>query len=84
MPSFMYRWGQLVWVCWLAAFIISFGVFETWALLTKGLSLSMFTWQLSEAWPPIIFICGMMAGGLAVHFWWHWSPPSTGLKGVGG
>lgn len=85
MQTFMSRWGQVVWVCWLVSFILTFGIFETWALLTKGLTLSMFTWHVSEQWPPIIWLCGVLAGGLAVHFWWHWNPPTTGqLGGTGG
>jgi lipoprotein signal peptidase len=73
------------WIGWLAAFALTFTVFETIALTNNGLTLSMFTWHASEAWPPLIFIDGIVIGGLAVHFWWHWSPPSTGqLGGMGG
>jgi hypothetical protein len=85
MSDLMAKHGAIVWTAWLVGFVASFAVFETWALLTKGLTLSMFTWVLSENWPPIIFICGLLAGGLAVHFWWHWAPPSIGpLGGAGG
>ena len=85
MSTFMSNWGWLVWTSWLGFFVASFAVFEAWALATKGLTLSMFTWHISESWPPIIFVAGMMAGGLAVHFWWHWNPPSSGqLGGTGG
>lgn len=85
MSGFMSHWGQIVWVCWLILFIVTFAIFETWALLTNGLTLSMFTWHVSEEWPPIIWLCGVLAGGLAVHFWWHWAPPTIGqLGGTGG
>jgi hypothetical protein len=85
MIALMSKYGAIVWTAWLVSLVVSFAVFETWALLTKGLTLSMFTWIASEHWPPIIFICGLLAGGLAVHFWWHWAPPSIGpLGGTGG
>lgn len=78
--------AHLVWI-WpilLASWVVSFAIFETIALMNNGLTLSMFTWHVSEAWPPIIWICGVLVGGLAVHFWWHWNPPSTGQLGGGG
>lgn len=74
-----------IWPALLLSWILSFALFETIALMNKGLTLSMFTWQVSEAWPPIIWLCGVLVGGLAVHFWWHWNPPTTGqLGGVAG
>ena len=74
-----------VWPAWLLFLVASFAVFEGIALAYKGLTLSMFTWHLSEEWPPLIWLCGVLVGGLAVHFWWHWSPPSIGqLGGTGG
>lgn len=79
--------SHLVWV-WpllLLSWIAEFAFFEGLALSRGGLSLSMFTWHVSENWPPIIWICGALCGGLAVHFWWHWNPPSIGqLGGAGG
>lgn len=74
-----------IWTAWLCSFVGLFALFETIALMHKGLTLSMYTWIVSEHWPPIIFICGFLAGGLCVHFWWHWNPPSIGtLGGVNG
>lgn len=85
MSTFMSTWGVVVWTAWLAFFATSFTVFEAWALMTKGLSLSQYTWHLSEEWPPIIFIDGFLIGLLVAHFWWHWNPPSIGqLGGTGG
>ena len=75
----------ILWTAWLLFFVASFAVFETWAMSTGGTSLSLFTWQISQAWPPLIWLLGVVAGGLAVHFWWHWSPPNDGsLGGTGG
>lgn len=59
-----------VWTAWLVALVISFAVFEGWALRTGRTTLSRFTWNLSKAWPPLPWVCGVIAGGLAVHFWW--------------
>lgn len=66
-----------IWPLVLLSWIVSFAFFEIVALRYGGLTLSMFTWQLSEKWPPIIWLAGVLAGGLAVHFWWHWAPPGN-------
>jgi hypothetical protein len=63
-----------VWAGWLAVLVVSFGIFEGYALATGRKTLSRFTWNLTKAWPPLPFVCGLVAGGLAVHFWWHWCP----------
>lgn len=74
-----------VWTGWLLLLVLSFAILEGIALAKHGLTLSMYTWHLSEQWPPLIWVCGVLVGGLAVHFWWHWNPPSTGqLGGTGG
>ena len=73
-----------IWPLLLLSWIIEFAVFESIALAKNGLTLSMFTWHLSERWPLIIWICGVLVGGLAVHFWWRWAPPSIGQLGGGG
>lgn len=45
-------------------------------------TLSRAIWSLGQKWPLSIFIMGMFAGGLAVHFFWNWCPalmpPGTG------
>lgn len=66
-----------IWPAFLASWVVVFGVLETIAMLNKGLTLSMWTWHLSEEWPLFTFLCGLVAGGLAVHFWWHWAPPDS-------
>lgn len=78
--------NHLVWI-WpilLLSWIVEFALFEGIALGKGGLTLSMFTWHVSEKWPPIIWICGVLVGGLSVHFWWRWSPPTIGQLGGGG
>lgn len=59
-----------VWAGWLLFLVVSFAVFEGWALMMDRATLSRFVWTLSKAWPPLPFVCGLIAGGLAVHFWW--------------
>lgn len=59
-----------VWVGWLIFLIVSFAIFEGYAIKTGRQTLSRTVWIWSKAWPPLPFICGLIAGGLAVHFWW--------------
>jgi hypothetical protein len=63
-----------VWLGWLFAFAVSFAAIEGWAIHRGQTTLSRFTWTISQAWPPLPFVLGLIAGGLAVHFWWHWCP----------
>lgn len=63
-----------VWLAWILVTAIAFACFEGYALATDRTTLSRFTWNASQAWPPLPFICGLVVGGLAVHFWWHWCP----------
>ncbi len=62
-----------MWTGWLLFLIVSFAVFEALAW-NNGITLSRYVWEISRDWPLIIFIAGSLSGGLAVHFWWHWSP----------
>lgn len=73
----------LIWTAWLLALIGSFAVLEGWALATKGLSLSRFTAIVSLHWPLMPWVCGVLVGGLAVHFWWHWDPHLPGSASGG-
>ncbi len=74
-----------IWPALLLSWVVEFAIFEGIAVYKDGLTLSMFTWHLSEKWPLIIWLCGVLVGALAVHFWWHWAPPDLGqLDGTGG
>ena len=73
------RWF-LVWAIWLATIAATFGVLEAMAW-NNGVTLSRFVWDLGEAWPLFIWLCGALTGGLAVHFWWHWSPSGSKSEG---
>jgi hypothetical protein len=67
----MDRLTVLVWVSWLLAVVISFGVLEAMALNThRWETLSHFVWEVSAAFPLINVVYGMIFGGLAVHFFW--------------
>lgn len=60
----------LVWTLWLLFLIVSFGCFEAYAIKTSRTTLSRYVWTASKAFPLLPFIAGLLAGGLAVHFWW--------------
>jgi len=48
-------------------------------------TLSSFIYLMGSKWPLSIFLMGMLCGGLAVHFFWHWCPAgsiSTGMLTV--
>lgn len=71
----------IVWIllglAWLAAFIF----FEVRALRDpknpKRMTLSRFVFTVGAKFPLSIFLMGMVVGGLAVHFFWHWCPPGS-------
>lgn len=74
-------WWYVGWTALNLAWVIGFAVLEGWAIKKGGLTLSMYTWILSQAWGPMPFVLGLIVGGLAVHFYWHWMPP--GARSVG-
>lgn len=61
--------------------LIAIAAGETYALRTGKTTFSRFLWRMSLAWMPIVFLVGMVVGGLAVHILWPWCP-QQGL-GVG-
>lgn len=65
---------SLFWTIWLLGLLLVFAVGETWALRKGKLTLSRWTWQASQQFPLILVFYGMIFGGLAVHFFWHWCP----------
>ena len=79
MPDSTFPW---IWFGWLMLFVVSFAIIEGIAIARGKTTLSRFTVVTTTAFPPLIFILGAIAGGLAVHFWWHWCP--TGIPGQGG
>ena len=66
------------WGLWLLAIAASFAVAEGFALAHGGTTFSAFMFNTQKAWPLCEFLWGMLMGGLAVHFYWHWlGPPGT-------
>ncbi len=59
-----------VWVGWLIFLVVSFGVFEAWALVTNRWTLSRTVWQITAGWPPFGWLCGLIVGFLAAHLFW--------------
>ena len=71
-----------IWLGWLLAIAVSFAVIEGVAIAHGKTTLSRFTVTCTAAFPPLIWTIGVICGGLAVHFWWHWCP--VGLPSQGG
>jgi len=66
-----------VWALWLAAFVGAFAILEGYAIKSGRATLSLSTWRLFQKWPLIAVVFGMVFGGLAVHFFWHWCPAGS-------
>lgn len=71
---------------WLAIGWAGFAWRETLGIEHKGsaaghITLSYWTYRVTQAWPPAIFLIGLFVGmfwgGLMVHFWWHWCPAGS-------
>lgn len=60
-------WGWAIWVLGIA---VTFAIGESWALYHNKPTLSRSVWTWSVAFPLLPFLAGLLAGGLAVHFWW--------------
>lgn len=73
-----------IWTGWLLILVASFSVLEGYALSSHGISLSRFTAIISQQWPPFPWLCGVIVGFLACHFWWHWDPNLPPLIHPGG
>jgi len=64
------------WIIGILAAIGFFAYFETKAFKhpDRVNTLSHFIYTIGSTWPLSIFLMGMLCGGLAVHFFWHWCP----------
>ena len=60
-----------VWAIWLLILVVSFGLLEWYAIAHSDLTLSMTVWSWSNGFPLLPWLSGVLAGGLAVHFWWR-------------
>ena len=72
-PTGVLAWGGAI------GFLL---VYEWWALASGHQTLSRAALILSTAWPPLIFVTGLVVGGLVVHVWWRWNPEQS-TKGGG-
>ena len=63
-----------VWTVWLASLAGSFWALESYAIRHDYPTLSQFIADINKAWPLTSTLFGVLMGGLAVHFFWHWNP----------
>lgn len=70
-----------IWLAWILLLIVSFAIIEGIAIARGKTTLSRFTMVCTTAFPPLIYLLGVLSGGLAVHFWWHWCPTGIPLNG---
>lgn len=70
---------NLAWEIGVVAAIIFFAFFEWYAFKhpERQNTLSHWVYNIGSTWPLSIWIMGMFAGGLAVHFFWHWCPAGS-------
>jgi uncharacterized membrane protein len=58
------------WALWLLTIIVSFALFEGYALKTGHMTLSRWVWTISKAFPLFPWLAGVLTGVLATHFFW--------------
>jgi ABC-type Na+ efflux pump permease subunit len=71
--------ADLPWILGGLGAIAFFAMFEARAFRhpDRANTLSHAVYTIGSKWPLSIFIMGMFAGGLAVHFFWHWCPAGS-------
>lgn len=65
--------GWIRWTAWLGSILASFVVLESigW---DHSDTLSRYVYTIGKDFPLSIWFGGVLVGGLAVHFFWHWNP----------
>jgi hypothetical protein len=79
--------SEIFWAAWIVAIAVSFAAYEGYCLYVNKMTLSRSVWTWSQAFPLLPFIAGLLAGGLAVHFWWeggYCAPGTPVLSMLGG
>lgn len=75
----------ITWTLINGAWLAAFAFFEYRALAHGNdphrVTLSRYVYTIGSRFPLSIFLLGMVVGGLAVHFFWHWCPPGAILGG---
>ncbi len=68
-----------MWLVGLVGAIAFFTVVEGYAFRhpDRQNTLSRTVYDIGSKFPLSIWIMGVFAGGLAVHFFWHWCPPGS-------
>ena len=61
--------------------LVLFAIPEYIALTHGGVSFSLYMYTIGSSFPLWIFAWGLLVGGLAVHFLWHWLPPGSKSEG---
>lgn len=71
------------WIIGSIVAILFFAFFEWRAFkyADRQNTLSRWIYDMGRTWPLSIWLMGMLAGGLAVHFFWHWCPPGSTSTG---
>lgn len=70
---------NLPWILGTLGAIAFFAYFEWRAFKypTRQNTMSRWIYNMGSNWPLSIFLMGMLCGGLAVHFFWHWCPAGS-------
>jgi len=66
--------SYLVWAEWIAFIAVSFAIMEGSAIAHNRPTLSAAVWLWSKKFPLLPFLAGLLAGGLAVHWFWMGAP----------
>jgi predicted permease len=71
--------GNAPWIIGTLLAIAFFAYFEARAFRypQRQFTLSHWIFTIGSTWPLSIFLMGMLCGGLAVHFFWHWCPAGS-------
>ncbi len=71
--------SDLPWVILGVSILAYFTFFEGYAFRHPDRlhTLSRTIYYLGQKWPLSIFLWGLLVGGLAVHFFWHFCPPGS-------
>lgn len=67
---------------WIVGTFIAIAFFAFWERYAfkhpeRTNTLSHWIYTIGATWPLSIYLMGMFAGGLAVHFFWHWCPAGS-------
>lgn len=61
-----------VWSAVLIAALMAILGLELYTYLADKTTLSGYVVKLTQVWPLLPFVAGLIIGALATHFWWPW------------